>query len=98
MQTFAGEGDRNNKTLEYRTYTTIFNETYIKLCIISLIQKRQILPTQFCISAFKFFAGTKEDAGTTCMLDPEVTVKVDILGSQNQIFVTVTRKMKTCLF
>ena len=55
----------------------------------TLIQKRQILPTQFCISAFKFFAGTKEDAGTMCMLDPEVTFKVDILGSQDQIFVTV---------
>ena len=70
----------------------------MKLCIRSLILKRQLLPTQFYISAFKFVAGTKEDAGTTCMLDLEVTVKVDILGSQNQIFVTVTRKMKTSLF
>ena len=69
----------------------------MKLCIRSLIQKRPILPTQLCIGAFKFVAGTKEDAGTTCMLDPEVTVKVDILGSQNQIFVTVTRKIKTSL-
>ena len=70
----------------------------MKLCIRSLILKRQILTTQFYISAFKFVAGTKEDARTTCMLDPEVTVKVDILGSQNQIFVTVTRKMTTSLF